>query len=162
MGGRAGTVVNLRLWFALTFGLALFAREANAHPIHTSITEITHDAPRRKLRVVVRVYSDDFLATLQLGKGVQDWRPAAAEYLSRTLVIQDAAGVALRFSDCGSRAAGDALLICLEAPGELRRLQVRNRIMFEKFDDQLNIVRVTGKRAQTFLLTRRSDSAVFW
>ncbi len=127
---------------AIALGLAAAVA---AHPLHTSLTELSYRG--RAIRVSVRVFADDFRAALR--RDVSD--SSAATYLRAALRLTDRSGRRLRLDWCGMRRTGDLLWLCLEAatgdgiPG----LEIRDAIHWELFADQLNIVQVDlgGRRA---------------
>jgi len=142
------------------FGLAR-AQRADAHPLHTTLSELTV-APDGTVQIVLRAFIDDFAAAVT---GVPP-RPgviptpadtAIARYLAQTVVLTDAAGRTAALTVTGTRRTGDLVWVTLRAPTgratSWRRLT--NRVLFERWDDQVNIVQTTvGTRRQTLLFTR--------
>jgi len=126
-----------------------------AHPMHTSVTELTHEPATRSVAVTVRVFADDFTAAAGAGDS------AAAGYLRPRLTLADGAGrpIALRWERLET--AGDALLLRLraDAPTGLAGVRVRHTLLCERFDDQVNIVRAiyAGRRA-TLLFTSGDEA----
>ncbi len=81
LGGGAKSVVA-----ALLLSAALAIGPANgiaAHPLHTTMAEVTIDRPRGTLRVVVRVFADDFGTAARRAPGRQD-RGTSAQQISRS------------------------------------------------------------------------------
>jgi hypothetical protein len=128
-----------------------------AHPLHTTMAEVTIDRARNTLRVVVRVFADDFATALDASGRTGSWDERAARYLVRAVAIVDEARRPLAMRDCGTRRQGDLLWLCAEAtlPAVLAsRLSFRDRMLCELFADQVNVVRVTdGARTRTMLFT---------
>jgi hypothetical protein len=126
-----------------------------AHPLHTSVTELTHEPATRTAAVTVRVFADDFTAAAGTGDS------AAARYLQSRLTLADRAGrpIALRWERL--EVAGDALLLRLraEAPRGLAGARVWQTLLCERFDDQVNIVRATYAGRSATLLFSRGDEA---
>jgi len=142
--------VTVRLAAAL-----LAAPLFGAHPMHTSVTDLTHEPATHTVAVTVRVFADDFTAAA----GATD--SAAAAYLRPRLTLTDRSGqaIALRFER--REPAGDALLLRLRgaAPSGLAGAQLRHTILCERFGDQVNIVRVTyGGRTASLLFAPGSDA----
>lgn len=124
-----------------------------AHPMHTSVTELTLARDGHRVTVSVRVFADDFAAAAGVGDS------AASEYVRERLVLTDRSGrrLALRWEAHESR--GDALILRLSTlvPAGLAGVEAWNSILCERFHDQVNLVRVTsGSRATTLLFTRGS------
>jgi hypothetical protein len=140
---------------------------ADAHPIHTTMSELTLDASRRTVTVQVRMYADDFGATVARRTGARlaaDGAPpadAALAYLSHTLVLTDSAGRPLPLAWCGARRIGDAIVVCVRgtASAPLRPARLRNALLFDAFADQVNVVRVSSDgRTRTLIFTRGDDA----
>jgi len=129
-----------------------------AHPLHTTMAEVTIDRARKTLRVVVRVFADDFGTALDAGGKTGSWDERAAKYLGRAVSIVDEARRPLAMRDCGTRRQGDLLWLCAEATmpeAPASRLSLRDRMLCELFADQVNVVRVTdGAQTRTMLFTR--------
>ena len=156
-----------RTLVAVAVLLALAASDAVAHVLHTSLAQLTHDPARGVLTVSLRVFTDDFTATVAQasraritpGTGASD--SAMARYVAAKFAIVDASRRAVRLSWCGVRAAGDVLLICLHGPSAAAPTgaTMRNSILMEKFADQVNLVQTTtsGNR-RTTLFTRGNET----
>jgi hypothetical protein len=129
-----------------------------AHPLHTTMAEVTIDRAHNTLRVVVRVFADDFGTALDAAGKTGSWDERAARYLGRAVSIVDEARRPLAMRDCGTRRQGDLLWLCAEgaAPaGFASQLSLRDRMLCELFADQVNVVRVTdGAKTRTMLFTR--------
>jgi hypothetical protein len=120
------------------------------HPLHTTLTQVTYRDADRTLELTVRAFADDFRAALKAD--VTD--SAAAAYLRSTVTVFDRSGRALALSWCGLRRVEDAFLFCLRAsaPEGLKGLRVRVAILFERYDDQINIVQASNGGRRTALL----------
>ena len=135
----------------LAVGLALPV--AIAHPLHTSVTELTVAGGGQDVTVAIRVFADDFAAEVSAGDS------AAAVYVRERLVLTDRRGhrVALRWE--GRESRGDAIVLRLSAvaPGGLAGGRAQSTILCNRFDDQVNVVRViAGSRVATLLFSRGS------
>lgn len=153
-------------WLAAVSGLVGAALAAAgtlaAHPLHTTMTELTFRPADRTAVAIVRVFADDFGTAVGRHTGV---RPAADHtvppraafaYLSRALIVIGRDGQRLSLTWCGERRAGEVLFMCVRAPapGGLRGMRVASTLMFEMFADQVNIVQaVDGRRKQSLLFT---------
>jgi hypothetical protein len=145
----------------------LVVAPAAAHPIHTTMSEMAFDASRRTVTVHVRMYADDFGATVALRTGARptaDGTPPAAAalaYISGALVLTDANGRPLSLAWCGARRSGDAVVVCVRgtASAPLRAARLRNALLFDAFPDQVNVVRVSvGGRTTTLIFTRGDEA----
>ena len=144
---------------ALTAALlvALLAAGAVAgHPMHTSVTELTHDPSTGSLTVVVRVFADDFA---DAAGGTSD--SVAAAYLRRGLSVSDRFGRPIRLQWQRLEPAGDALLLRLRghAPAGVFGGRLRQMILCDRFADQVNVVRVGDGRQRANLLFVPGDEA---
>ena len=142
---------------ALLLGLLLLypLRAADAHPLHTTITDLTHE--KGKVVAIIRIFADDFDAAVAgAGKDPADVRAKAA-YLGRHFQLHGADGKKLPLVWSGSRLTDDLLWIRLEgpAPAGLRGGTVANTLAADLFADQVNIVKASyGERTRTLLFTR--------
>jgi hypothetical protein len=165
MGRPAKSVVNVERMAAamLAVGLLLGAPTTGAaHPLHTTLTEVTVDAAAHSVRVVVRVFADDFGSALARRARVaaplagRAWDDAASNYLSVSLALADRANRPIALHSCGTRRSTDLLWICLEGTTDEspRELRGRNSILCDLFDDQVNIVQfVWGTEKHSVLFT---------
>jgi hypothetical protein len=144
-------------------GVAAGAVPAFAHPLHTTLTEIT-TASDGSVQIVLRAFVDDFSAAVT-GRVVPQGKPIAtpadsaiARYLGQTVALTDAAGRRLPLSVAAVRRTDDLVWVTLRAPAlsRLAGARLTNRVLFERWDDQVNIVQTAiGARRQTLLFTRR-------
>jgi len=170
MGGGADTVVNRRrlatALVAVVFGLPAVTRGADAHPLHSTITELVLDPAHGTVRATVRVFADDLRsAVLQTTRGRSlptdgpAWDAAAFAYAMSVVSIRTARGHAVALRPCGARRTADLVWLCLE--GELARdagvLQVRNTMLCELHEDQVNVVQSTMQGTRRTLLFVRAD-----
>jgi hypothetical protein len=121
-----------------------------AHPMHTSVTELIHEPASGSVSVEVRVFADDFTAAAGAGDS------AAAAYLRTHLVLTDRRGRSIPLRWERREPAGDALLLRVRglAPAGLAGARVRHSVLCERFEDQVNLVRVQyGGRSVSLLFT---------
>jgi len=144
-------------------GVALVARRADSHPLHTTLTQVTAN-PDGGLEIELRAFVDDFAAAVSGRPAVAASATttpadsATARYLAGVLVLTDDAGRRVLLRVAGVRRAGDLVWVTLRAPAAPAgaRQRLTNRVLFERYDDQVNIVQsnVRGRR-QTLLFTKR-------
>lgn len=159
----------MRRWgsAAAAIGAALLAPAIlAAHPMHTTITELTEQRAAGTVRAVVRAFADDFgTAASRHAAG----RPTAAgttdagafAYASARVSLIGADGRPIALRSCGVRRTSDLVWVCLEAsaPGGLATLAVRNALMNELFEDQVNVAQAVVAGARRSLLFTRGDGA---
>ena len=147
-------------------GLPAATRPGEAHPLHSTITELVFDPAHGTMRATVRVFADDLRsAVLRTTRGRTlppngpAWEAAALAYAASVVSMQAANGRAIALRPCGARRTGDLVWLCLE--GELARdagaLQVRNTMLCELHEDQVNVVQTTIEGTRRTLLFVRDD-----
>ena len=126
-----------------------------AHPLHTTLTQLAYRDADRSVEVTIRVFADDFRAVL--ARDVTD--SATTAYLRSTFTLTDGAGRPLGVVWCGMKRTGDLLWLCLRAPAPrgLSGLRVRVALLFERYEDQINIVQASYEGRRTALLFTHGD-----
>ena len=127
---------------ALTLGVS--------HPMHSSLTTVAWRQETRTLEVAVRIFTQDLQDALARRTGT------ACAYAQTVLTLRDAAGRAVPIDRCSLERQGDVTWIRLSAmPGDPNGLHLSNTLLFDRFEDQINIVQSSiGGRARTVLFTR--------
>lgn len=123
-----------------------------AHPIHSSLTTVAWHQETRTLEVAIRLFTQDLRDALARRK------EAGCEYAQAVLTLRDAAGRTVPTDQCTIARDGDVTWIRLRATSvDSRALRLSNTLLFELFEDQINIVQssVDG-RVRTVLFTRGS------
>jgi uncharacterized protein DUF6702 len=151
----------------LLFGMGARATDADAHPLHTTLTELT-TLPDGTAQIVMRVFLDDLSAAVTRRPPA----PAApipmppdsavARYLGEAVLLTDGAGRRMPLIVAGMRRTDDLVWVTLRAqtPRSMTGAHLAMRVLFDRWDDQVNIVQCTiGARRQTLLFTRREGSA---
>ncbi len=164
-------MVAVRRWVVcagvVMLGLGALAASATAHPLHTTLTELT-TLPDGSLQIVTRVFLDDFSAAVTRRTptaGTPIPMPpdsAAARYLAETVLLTDGAGRRVPLVVTAMRRTEDLVWITLRAPGARPSpgTHLTMRVLFDRWDDQVNIVQCAiGARRQTLLFTKRDGSA---
>jgi hypothetical protein len=148
---------------ALCVALAalVIARPIEAHPLHTSLAEITYDPAAKEIRVSIRVFMDDFS---RAAAAYAAMKSAAATgsglmYARASFMIADRAGRVLSLASCGGKRVGDLLWICFHssAPAGPAGFQVADKILFDLYADQINIVQATYGGKKVSLLFTHGD-----
>jgi hypothetical protein len=137
-------------------------RPAFAHPLHTTLAELSYDHSAHQWNILLRVFAGDFAVAVQPRRvrGSEAMPPDSAmlRYVTeRFFVIAPGAGrLALRW--CGARREGDVLFLCLRATaqGSPAGARMGNTLLDELFSDQVNIVQASyDGRRRTVLFTSR-------
>jgi uncharacterized protein DUF6702 len=130
--------------------LALALTGGAAHPLHTSVTEVSSD-DRGTVRVAIRLYADD------LGSAADS---AVARYVRGRFALRDRTDrpVLLRWD--GLTRHDDAVVIRLEGTlsGGLVGARVANLLLTERFHDQVNVVRASWPGRSATLLFTQGDA----
>lgn len=136
---------------------------APVHPIHSTLTEVVEDETRGALRLTIRVFADDFGIALTRASAVpvpavgSGWESAALRYAASVVEVRDARGRALALHPCGIRRTSGVLWLCLETTpvASMQGLQLRDAILCDLYDDQINVVQgVTGGARRSMLFVR--------
>ena len=122
-----------------------------AHPLHTSFAQVKIDSRAGVIDVSLRVFIDDFTA------GARAQEKSNADYARSTLLIRDAKGAAIPFASCGEKRSGDLMWICLRAHAASRPATVFSQVLFERFDDQVNVVQAIYDSRKSNLLFANGD-----
>ncbi|MBC8031291.1 MAG: hypothetical protein H7Z16_14350 [Pyrinomonadaceae bacterium] len=143
------------------------ASVASAHRYHTSVTRIEHNAEESLVEITVQTFADDIEAALSKRTGAGGVRLDSSaktnalllDYLRNVIQLKTGdAGLELQW--IGMELKGHSVWFFLQAkaPEGLSRLTLSNRLLFELFADQVNIVNVVkpGKRAS--LVFKRGDT----
>jgi hypothetical protein len=128
----------------LLAALVALLAPAAGHPTHTSSAELVHEAD--SVRVAIRLFADD-IATVG----------AVRPYLGDRFGIVDRSGKTVRLEWAGAEVAGDVLTIRMRGrvAGGLSGAKVSNRLLTDRFADQINVVRAAyDRRAATLIFTR--------
>ncbi|MCX2744646.1 hypothetical protein OO013_12255 [Mangrovivirga sp. M17] len=121
------------------------------HPFHVSVTDIVHKKDQNVLQITSRVFLDDLELALNDVKGetLDVIALSKAGKLDDILKPYFLKNFNLRIDDkksslkyLGSQLDQDALMIFIEVEDvkKVSKLFVRNTLIFEKYDDQSNII----------------------
>lgn len=129
----------------------LAALALSAHPLHTTMTEVTEDRAHGTVRATIRVFADDF--------GKARAQTPELSYVASKFSFTDRSGRSLPLRSCGTRSTGELLWICVEATSAdgLAALRVHNAMLSDLFDDQVNVVQGTVAGARRSLLFIKGD-----
>jgi hypothetical protein len=157
---------------ASLISLALRPETVVAHPLHTSLAELTFDQRSGAVVVSLRVFVDDYTkASIAFVQKQGSARPASTApavsplitYALSSFTLTDSRGRRVSFSSCGGKRVGDLMWLCLRGtvPGGASGLRVGSQILFDTYRDQINIVQASyGGRHLNLLFTPGENSKV--
>ena len=130
---------------------------ARRHPMPTSLAKVVVQPSGREATVSLRIFADDFDAVVAPLRQRLSADSAAFAYVRNAFVVGGAVG-AVSLRPIGVRRVGGVVWLDLGVPltsGRLSGVRIIDRIMFERYDDQVNIVRASeGGRTASLLFTR--------
>jgi uncharacterized protein DUF6702 len=140
---------------AAVLGLGLAALQA--HPLHTSVTEVVADQAG-EVRVAIRVYADD-LGGAAAGDAVLPPDSAVARYVRGRFALRDRTDRPVMLRWGGLTRHDDAVVIRLDGalPGGLPGARLANLLLTDRFRDQVNVVRASWPGGSTTLLFTPGD-----
>jgi len=130
------------------------------HPVHISITNLDLDPVRGKIELSVKIFADDFQDLILHKYGVQlniieqedpgDKIAAVNEYMQEALqlVFNGNETADLQFVDAKLNEEAIWLFYRYEHHSKIRKVDIVNRVMLEKFNDQTNLMIVTFNEKQ--------------
>jgi hypothetical protein len=140
--------------------LALTARNAQSHPLHTSLAELTYDARAKEIRISIRVFTDDLTkASDAYAKSKSITTSKVESYARAMFVVTDRSNRLISLASCGSKAVSDLTWLCFHAaaangPSGFR---VAHKILFDLYEDQINLVQSAYNGKKQSLLFVRGD-----
>lgn len=150
---------------AVSLTIGVLVHRADAHPLHTTLSELSVSADG-SVQFVLRAFFDDLSGavvprTARASTMSVPPDSAIGRYLSETLVLTDGSGRRSTLTVAATRRTGDLVWVTLRAAGKIGPgPRLTNRVLFERWADQVNIVQATvGVRRQTLLFTRRDGTA---
>jgi uncharacterized protein DUF6702 len=132
------------------------------HPLHTTLTDVVLDPADGAMRLTIRAFADDLrAAAARHGGTVQPAdHPAPdaliAAYVAGAVSVTDSTGRHAAMTWDGTRQTGNLLWMTVRVPSvrTLRGVKLGCALLFEIFDDQVNLVQATDRgRRQTTLFT---------
>lgn len=158
---RASRGALLASWVML-FGSA---SPALGHPLHTTITDLGRGG-NQTVRATIRVFADDFGRAV-LGLRASARAPAesalsdsaAAAYVRAHFTIATPDGRALPLEWCGARRSADLMWVCVHAAwsGPLVGMRIHDRMLFDLYHDQINIVQADDNGRRSSVLFTMGD-----
>lgn len=154
--------------FVIAFLLLLASFTSHAHDYHASITDVTFNPRTQSLEVAVKVFTDDLENALSLRSksniaysNSEKVQQHLREYVQASLSFEVEKGKPLKQKFLGAEEETDAIWIYVEVPvnaNSLSQLYVRNAVLTELFNDQMNVMNVTYKGKVNSVLLQKHDS----
>jgi hypothetical protein len=125
------------------------------HPVHVSVTNIDLDPGRGMVELSVKIFADDFQDLILHKYGVQlnivnqedpgEKISAINRYVNEALqlVFNGKETADLEYIESKLNEEAIWLFYRYEHPRRIRRVDIRNRVMLEKFQDQTNLMIVS-------------------
>ena len=142
------------------------------HPFHVSVCDIEHNVENQTLEISQRIFMDDLETGLKKfhqvefidafkPKDPKELDSLIADYLKNKLVIT-VNGQAAGLNYLGSEVEGDARWCFIEVTNtpSVKEVKVSNRILFESFEDQENIVHFEANETRKSYRLNRNESEV--
>ena len=153
---------------SLSLFVVALAPGASAHRYHTSVTRLEYNAEEHLTEITVQTFADDIEAALSKRSGGRNVRLNGAketnalvlDYL-RTVFELKSGDAAVELQWIGMELKGYTVWIYLQAraPADLSKASLRNKLLFDLFADQVNIVNVLNDGKRTSLVFKRGDTA---
>jgi hypothetical protein len=133
------------------------APSAGLHPLHSALTEVSYAQDSQAVLIRIRLFADDLTAALSQPPGSPASDSVLSRYVRGTLALSSQTGHPLVLRWQGAERVGDTVLLRLQATlaGGLEHARILPALLWERFPDQVNIVRATyADRTITLLFTR--------
>lgn len=154
-----------RCWGGIALIASLLAialagvRTAVAHDLHSTVTELTYAPETKAVRVSIRLFADDFDRAVERMRAQGVEGDPVLRYLGASFRLKQRGGDWVPLQWCGARRAGDLYWITLRgtAPNGLQGGAIWNSLLFELFEDQVNIVQVRNGGSRRSMVFTRGD-----
>lgn len=157
------------LFLSIIFPLLL---SVSAHKFYVSVTEVEYVKEKKSVQIISRIFIDDLENTLRKRYGKRltfspkNETKEVTGYLERYLkdkITIKINGNATDFKFIGKEYDNDILFCYLEVVdvNDIKTFQISNRILFDSFDDQQNIVKLKiDDEKKSFILMEGNDKAM--
>jgi len=157
----------MKLKIALLLLFIGFSSFKTEHKFYVSVTEIEYNEKAESLQIISRLFIDDLEDLLQtrydksirLGKSNESVKAHdyIKKYLSKKIEVQlDGKPVEVKY--LGKEYEDDMVLLYLEIPNvsSLKKIEVKNALLTDMFDEQKNLVHVTYKGSTKSLILNKA------
>ena len=137
-----------------------------AHKYHTSVTRLEYNAEERSAEITIQTFTDDLEAILskRAGKAVRldggkDSGRLVLDYLRSAFELRlGDASRELQWIGMEMKGGTAWLYVLAKLPEGLSKASLRNALLFDLFEDQVNIVNVVNKGKKSSLVFKRGDN----
>ncbi len=142
------------------------------HKYYISVTQVDYVSSQQAVQIITRVFIDDFEAllrerydgsiTLMTDNEAQTTDPYIKQYLSEKLKIK-INGKPAKFTFIGKDYDTDIMRCYLEIENvsKITSIEITNRILFDKFENQQNIIKTKiNDKQKSFILMKQKDAAL--
>jgi hypothetical protein len=158
--------------YLFSFFLPLFIQ---THPFYVSVIDVLHNTTNKSAEVTVKIYTDDFEATLKKNYGKhfdlitpankEDANAHVADYIKKHVTLQ-IDGVNKPMNYIGYEKNEASIWAYFEIPNiaEVKKVHVNTNLLFDYIDKQNNIIHVTynGSRKSKRLSFPEKEAAFIW
>jgi hypothetical protein len=137
-----------------------------AHKYHTSVTRLEYNAEERAVEITIQTFADDLedILSKRAGKSVRldaskDVDRLAFDYVRSVIELKSRSGKSeLQWVGMEAKGGTAWLYVLAKMPEGLSKATVRNSLLFDLFEDQVNIVNVWYDTKETSLVFKRGDN----
>lgn len=157
---------TIRILSLSIIALAL-APVAFAHRYHTSVTRLEYKAEEHLVEITLQTFADDIEAALSKRTGARNVQlnsdsktnALLLQYLSSAIVLKNGDDK-LELEWIGMELKGHSVWFYLQAkaPEGLAKASLSNILLFDLFNDQINIVNVFNSGKKSSLTFKRDDT----
>ena len=159
------TLVAMLVWALFTTHYPLSTAHC-FHKFHATITQLEYNAKEQSVEAVIRFFADDFETAISqhAKREIKFNTPQALKdkanseavfgYVRERFELKGKNGNTVKLAWVGMEIQADMVWVYFEGklPGGLSGAQLRNRLMQERFDDQVNIVNFKFDGKQTGMM----------
>lgn len=144
----------------------LFTTKSSAHNYHTSLTRIDFNEAAKSLEIEINLFNHDLEKVLEAkSKKRVDFDKDKEidklifDYLNETFLIKDASGNLLKARWIGKESKTDMTTAFIEIDNveSVENLKLQNKIFFESFSEQTNLVAFHFDEKKSDLLFKAGD-----
>jgi len=150
----------------------LFLSSGYLHEYYVSVTSIEFVKEEKSVQIITQIFTDDFETLIRerfdgrVTLGVENESVLVEEYMQRYLSDKlrvTLNGMPVEFNFIGKEYKDDIAYCYLEIVNisEVKSIEVKNRVLFDVFTDQQNIVRLKiNDKNKSFLLIPDNDNCL--
>lgn len=158
---------NISKIFKIVFLIAtIFALPAFAHNYHTSLTRIDFNQEAKSLEIEINLFNHDLEKVLETKnrkrvdlEKTKNIDALLLDYINENFVIRDKDGIQKKLVWVGKEIKTDLTTVFVEVLKieNYEGLKLQNKIFFESFTEQLNLVTLHSENKKIDLIFKRGD-----